>query len=432
MGLVLPGQLDPDVNGVGGKSELLFKNVQTKGFPAYILGDFWLSGTDQGCPSTFRWCSLSKNFINPELKWKAGHPKDGLNCVYLEVRNGSVLLASANCAEKKDFLCEVRKKATSQKATQTECAEIWDVSNEQIDMLLNASQFLTSNISINQKCFLKCIGVENGLFDFNGLDSIAMLRQIEFVSQEDPAKLQQGFGAYDECKDMKNDDECSTAYENYKCGQEKVPSLVSDIVKINNNDGTFATQVLPPTPCIPLRKFCWMSNSTPCEINQTAKDLLYNSSTLSDKYGSMKTLLNRTYYVGNVDLSGAINPVNVYKICCERGFKIYEPSSVAQLKLTNTITGDPGTTVPTGDTESINQTHEVWCRSRQILHDSFFNTAPSAFRYPCVETLMGVSKYNFLLERYEYYSPILFNRYLYPQNYTPVTGYFYIFLCEEP
>ncbi|XP_065331930.1 uncharacterized protein LOC135934256 [Cloeon dipterum] len=176
-----------------------------------------------------------------------------------------------------------------------------------------------------------------------------------------------------------------------------------------------------------------MSNSTRCEINQTVKDLLYDSPQLSDKFGYLKTMQNRTYYVGNVDQGGRINPVNVYKICCERGFKMYEPSSIAQMKLTSQITGKSTLTVPTGDTESINQTHEMWCRSRQILPDSFFNTGPSAFRYPCVdEMLMGVNKNNFLLQRYKYSSPILYNRFLYPKNYTPVTNYFLIFLCEEP
>ncbi|XP_065345600.1 uncharacterized protein LOC135943114 [Cloeon dipterum] len=281
-----------------------FSKIVTKFSPA-TLGDFWISGTDLGCDSNFRWCSLDRGFVDAELKWKAGHPQTGLHCVYLEVRNASVLLVTANCTEEKDFLCEMRKKNTIQRAMQTECAETWDITPEQIDILLQASQFLTANISINMK------------FDYNALVSIAMLRQIEFVSQEDPVKLQQGFVAYDECKDIKYDDECVTAHETYRCGQEKAPRSTS-------------------------------------------------------------------------------------------------------------------LTVPTGDTDSINQTHEMWCRSRQILPDSFFNTGPSAFRYPCAEMMLGVNKNNFLLQRYKYSSTMLFNRFIYPQNYTPVSGYFYIFLCEEP
>ncbi|XP_065345625.1 uncharacterized protein LOC135943132 [Cloeon dipterum] len=209
-------------------------------FQTPTFGDFWLSGTDKGCPSTFRWCSLSKNFIEPELKWKDGHPKDGLDCVYLEVRNGSVLLASADCAEKKDFLCEVRKEATFQRAMQTECAEIWDISIEEIDMLLNVSEFLspTAKISLNLKCFLKCVGVEVGMFDLGALNAIATLQQIEIFTQEEPVKMEKAFVAYDTCSGKQFDDECVTAYETFKCGQEQAPEIVSKIVKNNFDNGT--------------------------------------------------------------------------------------------------------------------------------------------------------------------------------------------------
>ncbi|CAB3370426.1 Hypothetical predicted protein [Cloeon dipterum] len=139
-----------------------FSKIVSKFSPA-TLGDFWISGTDLGCDSNFRWCSLNRGFVDAELKWKPGHPQIGLHCVYLEVRNESVLLVTANCTEEKDFLCEMRKKNTIQRAMQVECAETWDITPEQIEMLLEASQFITANISINLKCFLKCIGVEVGL-----------------------------------------------------------------------------------------------------------------------------------------------------------------------------------------------------------------------------------------------------------------------------
>ncbi|XP_065345774.1 uncharacterized protein LOC135943246 [Cloeon dipterum] len=132
-----------------GKS-ICFSKIVSKFAPA-IFGDYWLAGTDLRCDSNFRWCSRSQDFVEPELKWKAGHPLKGSNCVYLEVRNGSVLLASADCAEKKDFLCEVRRKNTFGKAMQTECAEIWDITSNQIDLLLNVTAFLSTDISLNLK-----------------------------------------------------------------------------------------------------------------------------------------------------------------------------------------------------------------------------------------------------------------------------------------
>ncbi|XP_065345464.1 uncharacterized protein LOC135943002 [Cloeon dipterum] len=126
-------------------------------FAPTTFGDFWISGTNVDCPSTFRWCSRNLDFIDSELKWKAGHPKDGLNCVFLEVRNGSVLLASADCAENKTFLCDVRKNQTSQKAMQAECAGIWNITSAQIDLLMNVTAFLTASISINIKVLIKKI-----------------------------------------------------------------------------------------------------------------------------------------------------------------------------------------------------------------------------------------------------------------------------------
>ncbi|CAB3383919.1 Hypothetical predicted protein [Cloeon dipterum] len=102
---------------VGIKSEYYSEN----------LGDFWLSATDLGCPSDYHWCSLNRDFVHPEIRWKDGHPKAGPNCVYLEVRNESMLLATADCNEEKMFLCDVRKNATFRRGMQGECADIWNI-----------------------------------------------------------------------------------------------------------------------------------------------------------------------------------------------------------------------------------------------------------------------------------------------------------------
>ncbi|XP_065346608.1 uncharacterized protein LOC135943870 [Cloeon dipterum] len=181
---------------------------------------------------------LRRDFVDPEVKWKEGHPKLGLDCVYLEVRKESVLLATDDCAQNKSFLCEVRKKGTFGRAMQTECAETWDITIDQIDLLMNVSAFLTATVSLNLKCFLKCVGVEIGMFGIGGLDAIATLRQIELVSQEDPVKLETGFVAYDQCSGIKSDDECVIAHETYKCGQQKAPNLVSKIITNNFDNQT--------------------------------------------------------------------------------------------------------------------------------------------------------------------------------------------------
>ncbi|XP_065350344.1 uncharacterized protein LOC135946183 [Cloeon dipterum] len=229
-----------------------------------VNGDFWLSGTDQGCPSKFRWCSRNRDFVPAEIKWKTGHPKAGLTCVYLEVRNGTSLLATADCAEQKNPLCEIRKKATPNVAMEMECAEIWDVPSEQIDLLFNVTAFLAASVSRNLMCFIKCVGSEMGLFEFGKAMSMEVLRQIELVAQENPVLLGQAMAAFLQCSAIKFNDDCTTAYEMYKCCQQKAPGVVSAIIYNNYDNGSISS---PPIGCIPTRRRCWLSENYPCELN---------------------------------------------------------------------------------------------------------------------------------------------------------------------
>ncbi|XP_065336698.1 uncharacterized protein LOC135937474 [Cloeon dipterum] len=403
-----------------------FSKITTKYAP-YSFGDFWLSGTDLNCPSNFRWCSLGRDFVDSELKWKTGHPKADLDCVYLEVRNRSLLLASANCAENKTFLCEVRKKATAQRAMQTECAEIWDITSDQIDLLMNVSAFLSADISFNLKCFLKCVGIEIGIFDIGALNSIATLRQIEFVSQEEPEKLEHGFVAYDTCSGRKFDDECVTAYETYKCGLQEAPDLVSNIISNNFDNNSILSS---PTPCVPLRRTCWLSDRYPCIINQTAIDRLNSDPNKRDDQGKWVTLSNnRTYYFGNPDGLRLVNPVNVYKHCCELGLKFFEPETVEEIELFLQFSY-ADTFV--GETVSVNQTHEAWCHSRVVLPDSLFANASQeiASRYACFGSIVGMSANYKRIKAYTYLQEN-FVEYYYNNQSSPMT-FFATFVCVKP
>ncbi|XP_065350218.1 uncharacterized protein LOC135946097 [Cloeon dipterum] len=405
-----------------GKLRCLF-NVAKKLYYSENLGDFWLSGTDMGCPSNYHWCSLNRDFINPEIRWKDGHPKVGPNCVYLEVRNESMLLATADCNEGKHFLCDARKKATVQRGMQGECAEIWDITSDQIDLLLNASAFLSANVSFNLKCFLKCIGVELGLFDLGALVKIAALRQIEFVSQDEPLKMQQGFDAFDMCSKINSNDECVTAYETYKCGQQNQPDLMSKIVTNNFDNGTVYT---PPMPCAPVRRFCQLPNMIPCEINQTLLDALNAAG--NDSLGRLVTYQNETYYVSIHDSSNGHNPVAAYKQCCARGMRLFEPRTPALFNWSyySLYPFSTPSNMIVGETEFINQTHEVWCRSRVVVPDSLYNYLP---RYPCFKSFLYVHDWKVGVWSRE--NGDIFAYFISLLNSTERT-YFDFFVCEKP
>ncbi|XP_065350421.1 uncharacterized protein LOC135946222 [Cloeon dipterum] len=411
-----------------GKRRCLF-NVITTEYNSENFDDFWISGTDLGCPSDYHWCSLNRDFINPEIRWKDGHPKAGPNCVYLEVRNESMLLATADCKEEKMFLCDVRKNATIRRGMQGECAEIWNITSDQIDLLLNASAFLSANISLNLKCFLKCIGVEVGLFDLGALVKIATLRQIEFVSQDEPLIMQQGFDTYDMCSKINSDDECVTAYETYKCGQQNQPDLMSKIVVNNFDNGTVYT---PPMPCAPIRRTCQLPNMIPCEIDQTIIDTL-TAGQGSDTLGRSVSYQNQTYFVSFLNATKGHNPVTAYRQCCARGMRLFEPRTLADLKWAYSLhppatKSTPAYNMIVGETDFINQTHEVWCRSRVVVPDSLYN---SAVRYSCLKSFLyvnagkvGVWYQDGVPDIFAYFISLL-------ENATTRT-YFDFFVCENP
>ncbi|CAB3387046.1 Hypothetical predicted protein [Cloeon dipterum] len=399
----------------------------TSKYPMLTSGDFWVSGTVSGCVSNFRWCSLNREFVEPELKWKDGHPKNGLDCVYLEVRNGSMLLATANCAENKTFLCDVRRNSTTQKGMQAECADLWNITPEQIDLLLNISVFLTTTISLDLKCFLKCIGVEIGMFEMGQLNGIATLRQIELISQEEPQKMEKAFTVFDECSGKKFDDECVTAYETYKCGQEKEPNMVSSMVK--NNFGN-ATVYAPPTPCLPRRRTCWLSENFPCQINQTAIDVLNNVPAKIDHLGQIKTYQGKTYYVGLGDAKGKTNVSEVFKHCCELGFRLWEPQSVNEVTYIPQIVSVLNT-VLVGQTESINHTHEVWCNSRTLVPDYYY-LSDMWMRFPCQTSIVGITQSVQKIAVAFYPDKSVQDMFINPQKYDlSLLNVFSSFVCEK-
>ncbi|CAB3360421.1 Hypothetical predicted protein [Cloeon dipterum] len=267
-------------------------NIITK-FSPFTVGDFWLSGTASGCNANFHWCFLDFDFNNKDLKWKEGHPVAGLDCVYLEARNESVLLATADCNEQKQFLCDVQKRGQSQVAKLNECLETWQVNDGELYMLMDPNLMQKTNITRRQKCFLRCIGNMFGLMGFGDVNSIALLRQVELATQGGPQKMEDGLKVQDECGGKNFDDECVTAFEIYKCGQEKAPDMVFNMV--SNNFGT-GPVVEPPVPRVPVWRTCWLTKSgLPCVSDQTAINALNSNN--QDSFGKKIPFLGKTYYV---------------------------------------------------------------------------------------------------------------------------------------
>jgi hypothetical protein len=50
---------------------------------------------------------MEKDFIPAEINWKQGHPKGGCTSIEMQYTANATVLATADCTEEKQFLCEV-------------------------------------------------------------------------------------------------------------------------------------------------------------------------------------------------------------------------------------------------------------------------------------------------------------------------------------
>jgi hypothetical protein len=83
----------------------------TKGYPETTANELWTSAS--GSLDNYVWCANSNFLDQATLNWKSGQPSvsDG-NCVHVQLSNISAHLttyAIGQCADKKNFICEVFK-----------------------------------------------------------------------------------------------------------------------------------------------------------------------------------------------------------------------------------------------------------------------------------------------------------------------------------
>jgi hypothetical protein len=87
----------------------------------YLSGiEYWTSGTDQGCDDTYLWCAGKKeiNFVHKEVNWRNSqrNSADG-DCTFVKFSNKNAndsTYALANCAQQKQFICEVASGCTTE------------------------------------------------------------------------------------------------------------------------------------------------------------------------------------------------------------------------------------------------------------------------------------------------------------------------------
>ncbi|XP_065345893.1 uncharacterized protein LOC135943340 [Cloeon dipterum] len=108
-----------------------------------------------------------------------------------------------------------------------------------------------------------------------------------------------------------------------------------------------------------------------------------------DYIGSRVIVNGRTYFFGTV---GNTDAAAAFKRCCNLGMKLFEPATLADLQLALNISKNQTPfNVLVGDTESIDQTREVWCHSRKMLPQDLYFLSTGVHRYPCTESIVTVN-----------------------------------------
>ncbi|XP_059485597.1 uncharacterized protein LOC132202608 [Neocloeon triangulifer] len=230
---------------------------------------FWTSGIKTGSDGKFGFLGVQKP-LRSDAPWEPGQPDNAGG-----IENAVAVYANASYASLFDFdekktmryICEAidgTQNNTGGTAASVECAFTYNVSQIEIDQLLNN----TYNLDIRLKCFLRCMGEQAGLM-VNGvyIDS-QVLAILETMAQGNISELSQNVAVATECGiTPEGMDECDVAAEIIRCSYDKSPNVVRGII----------TAVDQSLPMPPQNDFTTLQGQCPapvCTINSTAQKIV--------------------------------------------------------------------------------------------------------------------------------------------------------------
>ncbi|XP_059474042.1 uncharacterized protein LOC132195825 isoform X2 [Neocloeon triangulifer] len=289
---------------------------------------FWTSGSDEGCESTFGFCT-AKRLFGDEAKWLPGQPdnagqKENYVAVNILRSQRQVLLADYDGRTKFRYICEKRRNPQSKSGKQAiidECSVIYNVSQIEIDLLQNASNFDT-----RMKCFLKCVGEAAGLVlggKFVESEIFAILELMALLNEDDISK---NMAIMQECnKKSSGLDECDKVYQLAKCARDKSPAVFDQVVKdLNIQDSENDELISKGYGC---------HNIVPCPINVTEKNVFdsINISPMSCNYDNANYWVCKCSDLRKILIfykAGLIyTHQDAVRYCCERGLRLLQPQN---------------------------------------------------------------------------------------------------------
>ncbi|CAB3379238.1 Hypothetical predicted protein [Cloeon dipterum] len=324
-----------------------------------IIGNYWTSGADFGCPNNFRWCSVDRAFLRREINWGPGEPRVTKgDCVYVKtsaLHPQNTTLHVGKCTDQMQYACEVRQSGTSVEAVQKECAELMVLSLDEVYAL-----DIPENYTYRMKCYVKCLGDNLGMIVNNTLQEGNVLKLME--SSNEKSDMQKGYDAIQKCKNERvENDDCESAYRMYMCGKREAPVVFGKVVVYKFRiDG----YVYPPVK-IEVPRICNMNQNVDCRQNRTMMNEFYTTKATSFGGTAFTGWDGKLWYKSEWALNHTYE--YAYKSCC--ALNMYLPITTTFDEFKKLYDSINGSTVDNyyGETYS-NPEGERWCRNDAKLH----------------------------------------------------------------
>ncbi|XP_059468764.1 uncharacterized protein LOC132192699 [Neocloeon triangulifer] len=316
---------------------------------------YWTSGSDRDCESNFGYCT-AKRSLRQEAVWASGQPDnaDGNeSAVVVFVNQNNAQLYDFNEESKFRYICEARDTSKSKSggtAVRDECAAIYNVSQAEIDTLLNPSV----PKDLRMKCFIKCLGENSNLMVNGKFLENEVFAILEKLAAGNVTELQNNMGIMNDCgTSSAGMDECDKASQMMKCSSEKAPEVVNGIVSAMDQAMPIAPAPLPPAAVCSYGPF-------PCNVSSNlAQEVMNCTGNCTTTNGYVRDLCGKKYFFINAQ----VTLDQAYIMCCQFGMKLASIESVDEITCL-TSANTPTTGIWNWIAASkVNGTIPCWCTS---------------------------------------------------------------------
>ncbi|XP_059470653.1 uncharacterized protein LOC132193784 isoform X2 [Neocloeon triangulifer] len=276
---------------------------------------YWTSGSNKGCEDTFGFCS-DKRLLGDNSSWLLGQPDNaGGNesgiAIFIN-SSSNIFLVDLNEETKLRYICEARNNSnakTGGTAISDECANIFNVSQTEVDLLLKND---TVQFDLRIKCYLKCVGENVGLLVDGQLVQADLVKALEDLVKGNWTKLKRYLFVIDNCwasgSDMSG--ECDQAAQMIKCSNEQEPAMLQAAITALDEQMTLEKfEPAPPASCPTIS----------CTVNTTVQQFTTcKDGCVNDSIGYVAVLNRINYFfpIANVTFS------NAFIECCKAGMKL--------------------------------------------------------------------------------------------------------------